>query len=419
MVSNPLVHDRIGSPSIARILRYVEWTVLVVILVIVLFDPGFTAWHFLPTWTVFLFLAAFAGLSVIFPIDCPVWQRRAYVLVEALLVLASQFAGFNFDILLHLLIAKSCFLLSRRDVAITVGSLGLLWLPLQISLIPKVFEFVQHYYQVSQNSGKLILSSAINYTGSYIIASTFVLLFSYAIVAERKSRQRAETLTQEVETLAATLERTRIAQEIHDSLGHTLTTLDIQLEVAQKLRQRDPEKALQALDTAKQLASQSLQDVRHALQTMRSSTVNLNEAAIALVEQVRQNQAFTIHADLNLPSLPLQMSHQLYCILKEALMNVQKHAQASQVQVYGHSTMEQIHLQITDNGIGFDPHQPYCGFGLRGMQERVAIMGGRMQIKSGFAQGTTISIAIDLTGKLGEGGSMAEVESCPLRAIVQ
>ena len=104
-----------------------------------------------------------------------------------------------------------------------------------------------------------------------------MLLLSFAVIAERKSRQKAEFLAKEVEALAATLERTRIARDIHDSLGHTLTTLDIQLEVAQTLRQRAPEQALQALDTAKLLASQCLADVRRAVQTMRQTNFNLNQ----------------------------------------------------------------------------------------------------------------------------------------------
>ncbi|MBF2014674.1 MAG: hypothetical protein IGS23_05580 [Rivularia sp. T60_A2020_040] len=62
-----------------------------------------------------------------------------------------------------------------------------------------------------------------------------MLLFSFVVIAEQKSRQKAEALTQQVEILAASLERSRIAGEIHDSLGHSLTTLDIQLQLAQRL----------------------------------------------------------------------------------------------------------------------------------------------------------------------------------------
>ncbi|MGI0491778.1 sensor histidine kinase [Alkalinema pantanalense CENA528] len=381
------------SPSIRRILRYVEWTVLIVILVILLVTPSLTSWNWLPTWMIFPFLGLVTAMSFGMPLDQSAWQRRSYVFIEFLLVFACQLAGFNFDILLYLLIAKSCFLLSRRDVAITVLGIGCFWLPFQIMLFPKNIEFIQQLNK-PQDINKLVFSSVINYTGSYITASVFVLLFSYAIVAEYKSRQRAETLAQEVEILAATLERTRIAQEIHDSLGHTLTTLDIQLEVAQKMRDRDPQVSLQAVDTAKQLASQSLQDVRHALQTLRSSTVNLNEAVMALVEQTRQHNSFTIQAQLDLPPLPLQASHQLYCVIKESLMNVHKHAAANHVVLNSQTTAEEIYLSFSDDGVGFNTSLPYSGFGLRGMQERIESLGGKIQIKSSPNQGTEITMIL-------------------------
>ncbi|MBD2328464.1 sensor histidine kinase [Alkalinema sp. FACHB-956] len=380
-----------ASPSIRRILRYVEWTVLTVIFIVILVTPRLTPWQQLPTWMVFPFLGMIAAMSFWMPLDQPAWQRRSYVLVEILLVFACQVAGFNFDILLYLFIAKSCFLLSRRDVAITVIGIGCFWLPFQVMLFPHSVEFIQRFNQ-PQEIHKLVFSNVINYIGSYITASVFVLLFSYTIVAEYKSRQRAEILAQEVETLAATLERTRIAQEIHDSLGHTLTTLDIQLEVAQKMRDRDPKIALQAVDTAKQLASQSLQDVRHALQTLRSSTVNLNDAVLDLVEQTRQHSPFTIQTHLDLPPLPLQASHQLYCVIKESLMNVQKHALASQVVLNSRTTAEEIDLSIADDGVGFNMNLPYSGFGLRGMQERIESLGGKIHIKSNPNQGTEITI---------------------------
>jgi signal transduction histidine kinase len=392
-----------GYPSIPRILRYVEWTILAVLLIIILYDPDFSSWNIVPHWVIFPCLGAFAGLSFWFPLDRPIWQRRLYIVVEAALVFISQFAGFTLDILLYITITKACFLLSRRDVAITVLSFALLWLPLQIWLLPKMLDFLKANAN-TLDSRQIFISSVLNYTGGYIIATVFVMLFSYAMIAERKSRQRAEALSQEVETLAATLERTRIAQEIHDSLGHTLTTLDVQLEVAQKLRQRDPDRALQALDTAKQLASQSLQDVRHALHTMRSSTVNLNDAVLSLVEQVRQTHDLTIHTDLDLPRLPLQVSHQLYCVVKEGLMNVQKHSQATQVMMNSCFQEEGLLLSLSDNGIGFDPNQPYSGFGLRGMQERVELLGGTFKIHSTLGQGTIIQAIVPI----GEDGELTE-----------
>jgi len=219
---------------------------------------------------------------------------------------------------------------------------------------------------------------------------------SFAIIAERKSRCKAEALTRQVETLAATLERTRIARDIHDSLGHVLTTLDIQLEVAQKLRFRNPDKALQSLDTAKLLASQCLTEVRRALQTMRQTDFDLNAALGTLLEQVNQNQTFTIELKVNLPQLPLQTSHQLYCIMQEGLTNIQKHACAKKISLRGQPTADSIIIDLEDDGVGFDSGLPRSGFGLRGMQERVQILGGQLKLSSTPGQGTQIQVRIPL-----------------------
>jgi signal transduction histidine kinase len=89
---------------------------------------------------------------------------------------------------------------------------------------------------------------------TYLAASTFVILLSFVIVSERRSREKAIALAQEIDYLSAALERSRIARDIHDSLGHTLTTLDIQLELAQRLFDRDRDKARNAINNAKQLA---------------------------------------------------------------------------------------------------------------------------------------------------------------------
>jgi signal transduction histidine kinase len=222
--------------------------------------------------------------------------------------------------------------------------------------------------------------------------SLFVILMGFVMVSEQKSRKRAEALAVEVETLAATLERTRIARDIHDSLGHTLTSLDVQLELAQKLCRRDPSKAVETIDTAKLLASQCLQDTRQAVQTMRQSPFDLNNALSTLVSQIQPNQQFEIQTQLNLPPLPLQTSRQLYCIVQEGLTNIQRHAQATRIQIQGKGTEAGIQIKLIDNGCGFDHLDRPTGFGLRGMQERVQMLGGNLKIDSSPNQGTEIEV---------------------------
>jgi signal transduction histidine kinase len=302
--------------------------------------------------------------------------------------------GWGLDLLLYFFIAKSCFLLSRRDVFITVILAGIVSnVGFAYTLTAKL-DFMRSHIEELYNPQKMVPTSVISNIGFYIAISVFVVLLCSIALSEQKSRRRAEALAYEVETLAATLERTRIARDIHDSLGHTLTTLDVQLELAQKLRQRDPDRALQAVDTAKILANQCLQDVRHALSTMRQPAFDLNQAIATLIDQVQLNQTFVIHSTVNLPALPLPISHQIYCIVQEGLTNIQKHAQATQVTLQTQPQTDHIWLELTDDGQGFDPTTRVTGFGLQGMAERVQLLGGKLDIHSAPSQGTRIQVAI-------------------------
>ena len=230
---------------------------------------------------------------------------------------------------------------------------------------------------------------------TYIASNCFIITFSAMMVAEEKSRHRAEDLEQQVESLAASLERTRIAREIHDSLGHTLTDLDIQLAVAQQMRSHNLEQSFQAVDTAKLLASQCIEDVSQALNQMRQSNFDLNRALTALLEQMRQNSV-QVQWEVNLPPLSIHKSYQIYCVIKEATINVQKHARASQVSFYGRSTSEGIVLEFKDNGVGFESKKLQTGFGIQGMIERVQLLGGSLEIHSASTQGTQINVILPL-----------------------
>lgn len=390
------------TSSIRRTLQYVEWTLLVVyfFLIIVNRPKDVYASQLIPTYVIFVSLSVSTLLSFLLPMNRPIWQRRAYILLEILPIMSARAVNWRLDMLLYLVLTKGCFLLKRQEIVITAIATGILWNIVRLCTLPSIIEFerahiterIARLYDVNSTISRNI----INDTSSYLAASTFVILFAFVIIAEQKSRQKAEVLTQQVETLAATLERTRIAREIHDSLGHSLTTLDVQLELAQKLYQRDPIQAAKSLDIAKDLTNQCLSEVRRSVQTMRQTNFNLNEALSTLVEQVGRNQAFVIQLDVKLPQLPVQTSHQLYCIVQEGLTNIQKHASATVVSLKGYQTSNAIILKLTDNGQGFEVSAPHTGFGLRGMQERVHILGGELKIKSSLDEGTQIQARIPL-----------------------
>lgn len=97
---------------------------------------------------------------------------------------------------------------------------------------------------------------------------------------------------------------------------------------------------------------------------------------------------------MDFPPLPLATSHHLYCIVQEGLTNIQKHANAICVVVRSHFSNEEVTIELIDDGKGFQPDDPHAGFGLRGMQERVQLLGGQLLIKTARGQGTVIHVAI-------------------------
>jgi signal transduction histidine kinase len=283
---------------------------------------------------------------------------------------------------------KGCFLLPRSEVII-IAAIGLILDITSFSIrAPELFEMARHRnIEEYLNVPKIIT----NIVMAYFANCTFVLLLGNVWVEEYKSRQKAERLTQQVETLAVDLERNRIARDIHDTLGHSLTSLDVQIELAQRLQATEPARAQKSIDLAKKLSSQALDNVRQALGTMQRSNFDLKEAIVALGEQ---NLPFQIVIDVSFPKLSLQSSYQLYCIVQESLTNIQKHAQASNVIIEGSIVSGGTILKICDNGRGFNVDRSHPGFGLRNMKERVQCLGGDFNLSSEVGRGTEIKIVI-------------------------
>jgi signal transduction histidine kinase len=375
------------SPTTRRSLLIVEISILVVSIGFNLNDPAVRQ-SFSTILNIALVIIAIAPFIAILPVNRPLWQRRVYLLLSILiLAAANHFKVPTYS--LHLVfLLKGCLLLNRKEViAIAVISLILDVTSFSIRA-PEIFDLIRNRdLDEYLNSPRIITNIVMGYFADCI----FVLLLGNVWVEEQKSRQKAERLTKQVETLATDLERNRIARDIHDTLGHSLTSLDVQIELAQRVQSTDPAQAQQAINVAKKLSSQALDNVRQALGTMKRSNFDLTEAIVALAEQ---NQPFQIEVDLHFPQLSLQSSYQLYCIVQESLTNIQKHAQADRVTITGSIVNSGTILEICDNGKGFKLDRPHAGFGLRNMKERVQCLGGDFNLDSEIDQGTQIKIFI-------------------------
>ena len=374
--------------AIYKTFRSIDWILVIISIMTSVISGSYSIPNF-PVWHINGFLALFALMAFWNPYDKSLSHKRVYIAVNLFLIVLATLLFVTPDLLFYWTIIKACILLPLSDVVLGLTIVGIL----QTSTVYFRYSYLvelsrSNGVELPSNPRNIILGNLSYYVGS----SIFCVILSSILLSERESRMRAENLSQEVETLAANIERSRIAREIHDSMGHLLTTLDIQLEVAQKQYDRDRDQTRLAINSAKELSTQCLQEVRYAVSSIRDSEFNLNQSILTLLD--RMPNTWNIQADCQFPALPIQMSHQLYCITQEALTNIQKHAQATLVMMQGTADQKNIVLKIGDDGIGFDVRMPRSGFGLRGMEERVQLMGGQITILSSPMDGTQIHICI-------------------------
>ena len=222
----------------------------------------------------------------------------------------------------------------------------------------------------------------------------------------RKALERSQTLNDRIAEMTTLQERNRIARDIHDSLGHALVALNIQIEASLALWQADPKQAIASLREAKQLGSDALAAVRTSVSEIRADALQgqlLEQALDKLVKEFQQTSriAPTVEIDLSYP-FPNEVNIAVYRIIQEGFTNICKYAQATQVRLSLKTTPEALQLQLKDNGGGFcqdfsrsakpiSDLSTGTGFGLKGMEERAAALGGQLAIKSGANQGCQIT----------------------------
>lgn len=240
-------------------------------------------------------------------------------------------------------------------------------------------------------------------------AMGFVLVFSYIAIREGQTRAEMQTLAGELgqanqklrnyasqaEELATIRERNRLAREIHDTLGHYLTTINMQLKAAEAVFENNPDKSLDAIRKAQGMSQEGLNEVRNSVAALRESPLNEQSIAEAIKALVAEAQTLGIETDLRIDGTPRPVDPKtkltLYRTVQEGLTNIRKHAQASRVLLkLSYAKPDEIALTIADNGVGADNLEG--GFGLLGLRERVQILGGDVHFATIVGQGFTLAI---------------------------
>jgi len=269
-----------------------------------------------------------------------------------------------------------------------------------------IFVFVSAA-RIQNGSWEDIVSSVIYLTAGQI----FVLVFTRMAVDEANNRLKVEALVKDleaanrqlieyasqIEELAITKERNRMAREIHDGLGHYLTTIYMQLQAAQALIKINSGDVSKILASAETLAQDALTDVRSSVTDLRETSegiVSINFRLQKIVESLRETG---IEFHLDTKGTPFQLSSQteitLYRAAQEGINNSIRHGRSKNIWItLDYTTGDHVVLSIKDDGLGMGMIVP--GFGLTGIRERVEMIGGKVLFQSKSGEGFFLMVKV-------------------------
>jgi signal transduction histidine kinase len=203
----------------------------------------------------------------------------------------------------------------------------------------------------------------------------------------------------QAQSTAALEERQRLARELHDSVSQALYGIALGARTARTLLDRDPSQVARPLEYVLSLAEAGLAEMRALIFELRPESLETEGLVAALDKQaaaLRARHQIEVRADLDdEPALPLEQKEALYRIAQEATHNTVKHARAGAIDLRLRCDDGVCVLDVTDDGIGFDPGGSFPGhLGLRSMRERAERLGGALELRSAPGAGTHLRASI-------------------------
>ena len=251
---------------------------------------------------------------------------------------------------------------------------------------------------------------------TFIAGQVFIIVFIQMAVNEERSRREVERLLGElevanqrlrafalqIEELAISKERNRLAREIHDGLGHYLTTIFMQIQAARAIAAANPQKASEGLSKAQSLAQEALLDVRRSVAALRTAPEEVLPLPENITHMLKDCEGTGIQTHLDVLGQPLKLAPAvqltLYRAAQESLNNTIKHSHAQNLRVIlDYTSSSAVRLKIKDDGMGSDhTNGTDGGFGLLGIRERVQLLEGDFHVNTAPGQGFELEITLPL-----------------------
>ena len=275
-------------------------------------------------------------------------------------------------------------------VELAIGLLVLL--VLNLLLLHSAFRPLDALAEVMRRHDPLAPGTRVPVDGEPDIAA---LAHAFNDMLDRLESERRESARQALRVLEG--ERSRIARELHDEVGQTLTGVMLQVE---GLAATIPDELREQLDELRETARSGTEDVRRIARQLRPEALEdlgLQSALAALATAFGEHAHATVDRRLE-PALPLSREEELvvYRVAQEALTNIARHAHATRVVLELDQNQERTLLTVRDDGRGLSPGALPSSHGIRGMRERAMLIGAQIGIASKPGHGTEITLSIPL-----------------------
>ncbi len=252
--------------------------------------------------------------------------------------------------------------------------------------------------QLATVAAAAVLTAAFSVTFGRWVFRIIAQSYERASLIEQLRQTRAELASAD-RRAGVLAERQRLSGEIHDTVAQGFTSIIMLLQAADADVERQPAAARRHLALAMETARENLAEARALVAALAPAGLEpgaLDAALRRLTAAVAAERGVAAGFEVTGSARPLPRPAEvmLLRVAQEALANVRKHAQASQVLVRLGYAEGQVGLEVTDDGVGFDPGQPAGGYGLPGMRARVDEAGGRLTVRSSPGSGATVSVLV-------------------------
>jgi signal transduction histidine kinase len=205
-----------------------------------------------------------------------------------------------------------------------------------------------------------------------------------------------EQYANQIEHQTLVEERNRVARELHDTVGHTFTSVIMGMDAVSYLIEASPQKAMERLDVLRNVTRKGLEEVRRSIHQMapEGDDLLLSLQLAGLANEFALHTGTKVHLETRGTEyeLPKQTKLTFIRCLQESLTNAKRHGSASTVHVVLHFHADRAELSIEDDGAGTDEFK--AGFGMTSMQERISAIQGMLHVNSASGQGTTVKCSI-------------------------